>query len=130
MRYPTLIFTKGETVMKKSAYIYLPFSILTNAAFFSLGISCLLNFLGIAMAISLDSGSGLDRYPRFAPFCIIVGILSLVCLFFLLFLNVKHSEKLGFTKAAWLSLYISSFILSFPMLKLWENVFVFLQKTF
>ena len=111
--------------MKKSICVIL--SILANAAFFSLGMSCLLHLLSLAMAISLDSSA---QYPRFIPFCIILGTVASLGLIAMLILNIKASEKLCFTKSGWLFEYISSFILSVPMIKLWEMLFRFLQKTF
>ena len=110
--------------MKKSICII--FSILTNAAFLSLGIECLLNLLCLSMAISLDS---VVKYPRFVPFCVTLGIVSLLGLIAMLILNIKLSEKLRFTKSIWLSEYLFAVVLSIPMIKLWEMLFEFLQKS-
>ena len=112
--------------MKKSTVIYLPFYILANAAFLSLGLECLLNLLGLAMAISLDSSM---QYPRFIPFCILCGIVALLGLIAVLVLNIKVSEKLSLTKLIWLLEYIFAVILSIPMIKLWEMLFEFFQKS-
>ena len=112
--------------MKKTAYMILPFSILANAILLSLGMECLLNLLEFAMAISLDST---PSYPRFIPFCVVLGIVALLGLVAILILNVKNSEKLKFTKLVWLWEYILAFVLSIPMLKLWEMLFDFLHKT-
>ena len=111
--------------MKKTAYIILPIFILTNATFLSLCIECLLNLLGLSMAISLDS---VVKYPRFIPFCIILGIVALLGLIAMLILNIKVSEKLGFTKTIWIFEYALALILSIPMIKIWEMLFDFLQK--
>ena len=110
--------------MKKAAYIIL--SIFTNAMFLSLGTECLLNLLSLSMAISLDSAV---KYPRFVPFCAILGIVALLGLIAMLILNIKFSEKLGFTKTIWFIQYIVAFVLSIPMIKLWEVLFDFLQKS-
>ncbi|MBE6535508.1 MAG: hypothetical protein E7677_02670 [Ruminococcaceae bacterium] len=112
--------------MKKTTFIYLPITILANAAFLSLGLECLLNLLGLAMAISLDSSM---QYPRFIPFCILCGIVALLGLIAMLILNIKLSEKLRFTKSIWLSEYLFAVVLSIPMIKLWEMLFEFLQKS-
>ena len=112
--------------MKKSTFIFLPFSILANAALFSLGIECLLNLLSLSMAISLDS---VVKYPRFIPFCIVLGIVALLGLIAMLILNIKVSEKLGFTKTIWIFEYVIALVLSLPMIKLWEMLFDFLQKS-
>lgn len=111
--------------MKKTAYFILPLCMLANAVFLSLGTECLLYLLGFSMAISLDSS---PSYPRFIPFCFACGIVALLGLVAMLIQNMKVSEKLRFTKSAWLFEYIVAFILSIPMLKLWEMLFDFLQK--
>lgn len=109
--------------MKKTAYMII--SILANATFLSLGIESLLNLLSLSVAISLDSA---ERYPRFIPFCIVIGIVALLGLVAILVLNIKVSEKLGFTSSVWLFEYVVSFALSIPMIKIWEILFEFLQK--
>ena len=111
--------------MKKSIYVIL--SILANAALFSLGIECLLNLLSLSMAISLDS---VVKYPRFVPFCIVLGIVALLGLVAMLVLNIKISEKLNFTKTIWIFEYSLALVLSIPMIKMWETIFEFLQTTF
>ena len=110
--------------MKKVTYIIL--SILANAALFSLGIECLLNLLSLSVAISLDS---VAKYPRFIPFCIVLGIVALLGLIAMLILNIKASEKLVFTKTIWIFEYVFALVLSLPMIKLWEMLFDFLQKS-
>ena len=109
--------------MKKSICIIL--SILANAALFSLGIECLLNLLSLSMAISLDS---VVKYPKFIPFCIVLGIVALLALAAMLVLNIKMSEKLNFTKMIWIFEYALALVLSIPMIKIWEMLFEFLQK--
>ena len=110
--------------MKKSICVIV--SILANAALFSLGIECLLNLFSLSMAISLDS---VVKYPRFIPFCIVLGIVALLGLVAMLALNIKISEKLNFTKTIWILEYAFALILSIPMIKLWEILFEFLQKS-
>ena len=109
--------------MKKSIYVIL--SILANAALFSLGIECLLNLLSLSMAISLDS---VVKYPRFIPFCTVLGIVALLGLVAMLVLNIKISEKFNFTKPIWIFEYALALVLSIPMIKIWETLFEFLQK--
>ena len=111
--------------MKKTTYISLPFSILANSTLLSLGIECLLNLLGFSMAISLDST---PSYPRFIPFCIVLGIVTLLGLIAMLVLNIKISEKLNFTKTIWIFEYAFALGLSIPMIKIWDMLFEFLQK--
>ena len=116
--------------MKKTAYTVLPFFILANAAFLGLGGECLLRLLGLSMAISLDSPPIAEQYPRFIPFCVILGITALVGLIALFILNTVISEKLNYTKTVWILEYILSFALTLPLIKLWNMLFDFLQKVF
>ena len=115
--------------MRKTSFIILPIFILANSAFLSLGSTCLLNLLVFSMAISLDGKSVAEQYPRFIPFCIILGIVALLGVVFLLLGNIKISEKLKFTKWIWYIQYIFALVLSIPMIKLWAFLFEFLQKT-
>ena len=116
--------------MKKAAYIILPFFLLANASLLSLGIECLLNLSGIVMAIALDGSSVTKQYPRFIPFCIVLGFVAFLGLIAMLFLNIKASEKYRFTKSVWIFEYIVAFVLSIPMIKIWEMLFDFFQTTF
>ena len=109
--------------MKKSICVIL--FVLVTAASLSLGIECLLNLLSISMAISLDS---VVKYPRFIPFCIVLGIVALLGLIVMFVLNIKASEKLNFTKSIWIFEYTLALVLSIPMIKIWQMLFEFLQK--
>ena len=100
------------------------------AIFLSVGFTCLLNLLGCAMAISLDGNSVTGQYPRFIPFCLAVGIISLISLGLVWYLNFKLSEKMNYTNRKWTIQWICSVAVSFPMIKIWEMLFDFLQKTF
>ena len=111
--------------MKKSICVIL--SILANAAFLGLGIECLLNLLGIAMAVSLDSSL---KYPRFIPFCVVFGIVALLGLIAMLIINITASKKLNFKKSVWVFEYIFVLVLALPMTKLWEMLFDFLRNLF
>ena len=102
---------------------------LSYAAFLSLGLECLLNLLGISMGIALDGSSVVKQYPRFIPFCLIVGFLALAALIGIFILNFKASEKYEFTKKIWWAQMIISVAISIPMIKPWEMLFDFLQKT-
>ena len=95
----------------------------------SLGLECLLNLLGISMAITLDGSSVTKQYPRFIPFCLIVGFFALAALIGLFILNLKASEKSEFTKKILWGQTIISVVLSIPMIKPWEMLFDFLHKT-
>lgn len=99
------------------------------AIFLSLGFECFLNLLGISMAIFLDGVSVADQYPRFVPFCLIIGFLALAALIGVFILHFKVSEKYEFTKEIWWTQMIVAFVISIPMIKPWEMLFAFLQKT-
>ena len=109
--------------MKKSIWILLPTFTLGNTAFLSLGLTCLLDLLSLSMRIFLDGSP-----VREVLFYIVLGIISLLGLVAMVALNIKVSEKLTFTKFIWCFQYISAFVLSIPMIKLWQMLFDFLQK--
>ena len=100
------------------------------AIFLSLGLECMLNLFGLAMAVSLDSSSVTAQYPRFLPFCLTLGILALVAIIVTFVLNLKASEKLAFTKRIWVTEAMITGVISIPMIKPWEMMLEFLQKTF
>jgi len=98
--------------------------------FFSLGAKCLLSLLGYSFAISLDGKSVISLYPRFIPFCMVLGFLTLSAIGFIGFMNLKYSENLEYTNRVWSIQWGCVFILTLPMIKLWEIVFGFLQRVF
>ena len=97
------------------------------ALFLSLGLTCLLNLVGIIFASAIDGGV-IDEYPRFIPFCYIIGVLSLISIVVCFVLNIKSASKSGFTGKVWAIEFICAFAASFPMAALWEMLFGFLQK--
>lgn len=113
----------------KKIFLTLMF-IVAYAIFFSLGLECLLVLSGTAMAISLDGPTVIEQYPRFIPFCFIVGIFAIASIIVTFILNLKASEKFVFTKTHWVTEMIITFVISIPMIKPWEILFDFLQKTF
>ena len=104
--------------------------VITYATFLSLGFECLLNLLDLSMAIALDGAAVIKQYPRFIPFCVIVGLGALVLLIATFVLNLKMSEKYGLTKKIWWIQSVFALGISFPMVKVWELLFEFLQRTF
>jgi len=104
--------------------------IIIFAALLSLGMECLLILLCISMGIALDSSAPVNQYPRFLPFCIIVGFLVLVSLVLLVFVNIKVSKKINYTKRTWWVQSVLAFFVSIPMIKLWEMLFDSMQKMF
>lgn len=110
-------------------FVYSVFT-LVYSWLFSLATACFLELTGICFAVSLDGRKLIERYPRFIPFCLILGVLTVVVLVFLTVLNVKKSKMLGYTKSIWWLQYVFAVLVSVPLLFLWEPVFDFLQKTF
>ena len=99
------------------------------ALFFSLGLTCLLNLAGMMFASAIDTGV-VDEYPRFIPFCCVIGFLALVALVVCFVLNKKIASKSVFTGKAWAIQFICAFAASIPMVALWDILFNFLQKAF
>ena len=96
------------------------------AFFLSLGIECLLNtWPGVA---GWDGAA--DPYPRFLPFCRIMGIMAFVFLLLTAIFNYKKSEKLAYTKDTWIVQSLLAFALSIPAIKLWELLFQALHQLF
>jgi len=112
----------------KKFFLALAFAI-AYAAFLSLGFECSLNLFGISMAISLDGSLVTKQYPRFIAFCIIVALLALVSIIAIFVLNLKVSDKFDHTKKIWWIQMIIAAVISIPMIKPWELLFEFLQKT-
>ena len=95
----------------------MPF-IATYAIFLSLGIECLLLLLSKVMAL-FDSSS----FSHAEVLCLIVGLLSLIALIATIIIDLKVSERLGFTKKIWWMQIIVGITASIPMVKLWETLF-------
>ena len=107
--------------------IYFAFTFaIAYAVFLSVGLECLLNLLGMAMAISPDSSSVIMGSTGFIAFCVIVGLLALIFLAATVILDLKMSEKYGFTKKIWAAQMIIAVVALLPMVKLWEILFEFL----
>ena len=104
--------------------------ILFYAVLLGFGETCFLTLVGITFGVSLDGGSVLTEYPRFIPFCVCTGFFALVCIAVLVFLNVRWSEKIGYTKKMWAFQWIVAAVLSLPIIKLWETIFGHLQNIF
>ena len=119
------------TIQAKSQMNKLMWCVLFTAAYgivVGLGMECALRLLGMSMTMSFDSV--VARYPRFVPFCVIVGLLALGGLVLLLILNVNASEKLGYTKKTWAVQSVSVLVRVVPMIKLFDLLFRFLQDVF
>ena len=103
-------------------------SIVAYAICLSLGVSCLLFFVGTM--ISLEGRSGIERHPRFLPFCIAMGIAALLAVVAISIFNRKAAHKLGGSQWQWLIEMIAAVPLAIPMIWLWEMVFDALRKIF
>ena len=108
------------------------YSLLTigHACFLSMGMVCLLNLLGLLFSISLDGPPAIEQFPRFIPFCFIVGLIALISLIGLVILNVRYSINQNAPRRVPMIQFICALALAVPMMKLWELLFDFLQNTF
>ena len=97
-------------------------------AFFSLGLACLWQLFGVALGVAIDGSAVIRQYPRLIPFCFIVGFVCLTALIALAFLNAKLSKKLYYTRNVWIIQFACAFVISIPMIKLWEMLLGILQK--
>lgn len=116
--------------MKKAILLLSLVFILAYAVFLSIGIGCSLTLLGGALAISLDGKSAIQQYPRFFPFCIVLGCLALIAIIILFVFHIKASEKFEFSKKVWCIQLISAFFISLPMIKIQEMLFEYLRNVF
>ena len=111
----------------KKAFFVCSFAI-AYAVLLSFEIECFLNLLGISIGISLDSQVGMEQYPRFFPFCIIIGVLVFCILGLIFVLDLKVSQRQGYDKKLWCIQIILALSMSIPMIELWEKLFEFLQN--
>lgn len=96
-----------------------------HAALISLGATCALNAVGIVFTPFGSTGS----YPRFLPFCVIVGLTALFAWMYLLFRNTRHLLNHD-THLRWkIALEIAFTLLLAPAgMWLWDNLFSWLQR--
>ena len=114
----------------RAKIIAFPLFTIAYASFFSLGVECFFGLLGTTLAASLDHKPAIERYPRFISFCVIVGFICLLALFLIALFNVKLSEKLNYKKSDWIIQFVLTFVISIPMIKIWEMAFIFLRRAF
>ena len=98
---------------------------LGHAALISLGAVCFLNVVGIVFTPFGSSG----QYPRFLPFCVIVGILAFAAWVILSIRNARHLLNHD-THLRWkIALEVAlTLILTLPGMWLWENLLSWLQR--
>ena len=98
---------------------------LGHAALVSLGAVCFLNVAAIVLTPFGSTGS----YPRFLPFCVIVGLLAFVGWALLTFRNARHlldhDAHLRWKIALEVAL---TLLLTLPGMWLWENLLSWLQR--
>ena len=105
--FPIIIFTFG------------------HAALISLGATCALNAVGIVFTPFGSTGS----YPRYLPFCVIVGLLAFVGWALLTFRNTRYFLNHD-THLRWkITLEVAlTLLLTIPGMWLWDNLFHWLQQ--
>ena len=98
---------------------------LGHAALVSLGAVCFLNVAAITLSPFGSTGS----YPRFLPFCVIVGILAFAAWVILFVLNARyflnHDTHLRWKIALEVAL---TLLLTIPGMWLWDKFFTWLQR--
>ena len=96
-----------------------------HAALISLGGTCALH----AVAIVFNPFGSSGQYPRFLPFCVIVGLTAFLVWIYLIFQNARHlldhDAHLRWKIAAEVILTI---LLTLPGMWLWDTLFRWLQK--
>ena len=80
-------YCQGGVGVKKTANVFpLVLYTLGHAVLISLGAVCFLNVAAITLSPFGSTGS----YPRFLPFCVIVGLTALLVWMYLIFCNARH----------------------------------------
>ncbi len=98
---------------------------LGHAALISLGAACALNAVAIVFTPFGSSG----QYPRFLPFCVIVGILAFASWVILFVLNARHLLNHDAHLRWKIALEIAFTLLLAPAgMWLWENLLSWLQR--
>ena len=116
--------------MKKINVMMVGLITLIYALTIGLGNTCFLNVASMCMGIALDGKNVVEQYPRFFPFCIIVGIASLVVLIIEILLNIRLADRLEYSRFKLYAQIIASLVLSIPMMVIWMQLFEHLHKVF
>lgn len=114
---------------KKRWFVIAAFTI-GYAALLSIGMVCLWNLFLIALATMMFSEPTFKEYPRFIPFCYIVGLFALGGLVLLFLLDGKATEKFSFVKRICWSKFGVIIGLTVPLFMLWSALFRYLQRIF
>ena len=112
--------------MKKIESILFPvLYALGHAALISLCAVCALN----AVAIVFNPFGSSGQYPRFLPFCVIVGILAFAAWVILSIRNARHFLNHDIHLQRKIALEVAlTVLLTLPGMWLWDNLFAWLQK--
>ena len=98
------------------------------ATFLSLGLTCFINMLVLALVAAAFGSRVFLEYPRFVPFCLITGFLSLLALIATFVLNLKVAKKIEFRKKTrWLRI-IGPILLSIPFTVFWAILIAVLEN--
>ena len=119
-------YCQGGVGVKKTANVFpLVLYTLGHAVLISLGATCALNAVGIVFNPFGSTGS----YPRFLPFCVIVGLTALLVWMYLIFCNARHLLNHD-THLRWkIALEVAlTVFLTLPGMWLWDNLLGWLQK--
>ena len=116
--------------MKKAGLFLVPVFVLASAIPLSLGLECFLNLLGLFCSVNLSDKTVIEQFPRFIPFCAVVGFFALIAFACVLTVNIKAYKKFKFNKVVWCVQYMLIIVLTFPLVNLWMDFFDFLQITF
>ena len=100
------------------------------AGILSLGFSCFITVVGNHVVASMFGESFFKSSPRFAPFCIVVGVMAFVALIALFYVNLNLSKKFVYGKAMWHVQSICAFVISLPMIYFWGMLFEHLREVF
>ena len=117
---------KGVLKLKKIIPYIIPIAMAFTA---SLWLSCVLNYIALAMSPFGSFG----QFPRFIPFCIVVGVLSFLFGIFLIWLFYKAFVKMESVKEKRAYVFIGGtvFLVCFFIFPyLIDNIFSWLQATF
>ena len=113
------------THTKKGAYALFTAA---YAFFFSIAAACFWELLGIALGAAID-GRVIKAHPLFIPFCIVAALVAAAALIGIFAINLKGSERLGYTKKIWCVQFGAALVASIPAAVGWVFLFDFLQKT-
>jgi hypothetical protein len=88
---------------------------LLYSVFISLLLVSFLNLLGIALAVGIDGRAVAERYPRFIPFCVIVGALSFFAILAVFHFNKEKAVSCDHTARTWCVQVLLSIAFSLPL---------------